>query len=277
MKTATENNSGYFQPAFLICVAVLALVGGGMSVAQKKLGLFLKKEPLPLKRPLSQMDEAALAPYEVVAKQTIENAEVLASLGTTDYIQWVLEDPCQPAESPVRRVMLFVTYYALPDRVPHVPEECYTGGGYQRLTTEAVRFRMAGPGRPREIPGRCLVFGTSGTSLVLAASQFPVLYFFRVNGEYAGSRDKARVALNRNIFSPVSYFCKVELVFNQTFSTPTKADAVAAGERLLAVVLPRLEGEHWPDWPRRENTRQEEIRFDSTNDMSGATTQTRGN
>jgi len=257
-------------------VTVLAIVGGGMSIAQKKLGLALKKQPLPLKRSLDLIDEAALAPYEVVAKLKIENEEVLKSLGTSDYIQWVLEDPRQPTESPVRRVMLFVTYYASPDRVPHVPEECYTGGGYQRLATDEVRFRIGESGQQREIPGRCLVFGTSDTDLVLAA-RFPVLYFFRVNGQYAASREGARMALNRNIFNPYSYFSKVELVFNQSLSAPTKAEAVAVAEKLLAVVLPQLEAYHWPDEQREESTHRPPARSEATNDTSGPTTQTRGN
>ena len=82
----------------------------------------------------------------------------------------------------------------------------------------------------------------------MGLQQFPVLYLFRVNGEYAGSRDEARMALNKNIFRKHSYFCKVELVFNQSRVAPTKEEAVTAGERILAVLLPVLEQEHWPDW-----------------------------
>ena len=157
-----------------------------------------------------------------------------------------------PAGSSAGKVMLFVTYYRLPDRVPHVPEECYTGGGYQLLDTEAVTFRLSrGHGQDEwEIPGSYLVFGRSGVSTDLVAPKFPVLYLFRVNGEYAGSRDRARLTLNKNIFGPSSYFCKVELVFNQSISAPTKAEAVAVSERLLALVLPQLTTVHWPDWPQ---------------------------
>ena len=247
MKSAMGTRREYLQPAFLICTAVLAVACAGMSVARQKLGLYLKKEPLPLKQPLDRLDEAALAPYEVLAKLKIQNDEVLRSLGTEDYIQWVLEDPCQPAESPVRRVMLFITYYRLPDRVPHVPEECYTGGGYRRLETTAVTLGVDSSGRPRDIPGRYLVFEGSPDTLSSASPRFPVLYLFRVNGEYAGSRDAARIALNRNIFSRHTYFFKVELVFNQTLAAPTRAATVSAGERLLTAVLPLLERNHWPD------------------------------
>ncbi len=247
MSERTDTQQGYLQPAFLICTAVLALACAGMSVARHQLGLYLKKEPLPLKKPLDQLDEAALAPYEVVAKLKIENEEILRSLGTEDYIQWVLEDPREPSESPVRRVMLFITYYKLPDRVPHVPEECYTGGGYRRLDTEPVTLHVTLSGEPRDIPGRYLVFEGSPDALASASPRFPVLYLFRVNDEYAGSRDGARMALNRNIFSKHSYFCKVELVFNQALVAPTRAATVSAGERILMAVLPLLERDHWPD------------------------------
>ncbi|NLZ03562.1 MAG: exosortase-associated EpsI family protein [Phycisphaerae bacterium] len=247
MSSRTDTRERYLQPAFLICTAVLALAGAGMSVARQKLGLYLRKEPLPLRKSLDALEEAALAPYTVVAKLKIQNEDVVRSLGTEDYIQWVLEDPCQPSQNPTRRVMLFVTYYRLPDRVPHVPEECYTGGGYRRLDTEPVAFRIGSPDDPRDIPGRYLVFESSGGAPLSGAPRFPVLYLFRVSGEYAGSRDAARMALNRNIFSRQAYFCKVELVFNQAFTAPTRAMAVSAGERLLTVVLPLLERDHWPD------------------------------
>lgn len=240
----------YLQPAFLICTAVLALAGGGMSVLTRKLSLYLEKEPLPLKLSLDALDEGQLAPYKVVAKQKIENAEVVESLGTQDYIQWVLEDPCEPAA--VRQVLLFITYYRLPDRVPHVPEECYTGGGYQRLETADMRLRIGAPGQSRDISGRYLLFGPKEGSSMLAAQQFPVLYLFRVDGEYAGNRDDARIALNKNIFRKSSYFCKIELAFNQSPVPPAKRDAVAASEKLLTVLLPLLEQNHWPDQPWRD-------------------------
>ena len=244
MSTAQKNGTGYLQPAFLICVAVLALAGAGMSIAKKQLGLYLKKEPLPLKTSLDALSEAKLAPYQVVSKRSIRAPAVLEALGTEDYIQWVLEDPCEPLDGAVRKVLVFITYYRLPDRVPHVPEECYTGGGYQRLATDAVTFQVDGPDGTRDIPGRYLLFGASAADVRQA---FPVLYLFRVNNEYAGSRDDARVALNRNLFGKYSYFSKVELVFNQSHVAPTRAEAADASEILLAVILPLLEQEHWPD------------------------------
>jgi hypothetical protein len=263
---------------------VLALAGIGTSVLIQRLGLCLKKEPLPLRKPLGELNEKQLAPYKVTARLPMENREILESLGTEDYLQWVLEDPRESAQSPVQKLLLFVTYYRQPDRVPHVPEECYTGGGYRRLATDAIEFRIGGtadrrdvarascpcsfpspdnrskggtpsprvpPAQPfagqRDIPGRYLLFEKAAAKVAPGLPQFPVLYLFRVNGEYAGSRDEARMALNKNLFHKHSYFCKIELVFNQSLTVPAQDDAVAAGEKLLAVLLPLLEREHWPD------------------------------
>ena len=243
MDSKRHDSATYLQPAFLICALVLAVAAAGMSVATKKLGLYLKKEPLPLKKPLEALDEDALGPYEVVAKHAIENEDVLESLGTEDYIQWLLEDPHEAIDSAVRRVLVFITYYAQPDRVPHVPEECYTGSGYQRLAGGAADLQVG----PRTINGRYLLFDRTSSEISAALRQFPVVYLFCVNGQYAGSRDDARIALNRNIFSKHSYFCKVELAFSQSRATATKADATAASEKLLTVLLPVLERDHWPD------------------------------
>lgn len=243
MDSKRHDGATYLQPAFLICALVLAVSAAGMSVATKKLGLYLKKEPLPLKKSLEVLDESKLAPYEVVAKHTIENEEVLKSLGTEDYIQWVLEDPREPVDSAVRRVLVFITYYPQPDRVPHVPEECYTGSGYQRLAGGAANLQVG----PRTIAGRYLLFNRTSGDISAALQQFPVVYLFRVNGQYAGSRDDARIALNKNIFSKHSYFCKVELAFSRSRATATKEEAVVASEKLLTVLLPVLEQEHWPD------------------------------
>ena len=261
MGKTKSNIRVYLQPAFLICVLVLATTGAGMAVAMKELGMTFKKEPLPLKKTLELLDESDLSPYTVVLpKYKIENEDILKALGTKDYIQWVMEDTEQPANSPVKRCLLFITYYELPDRVPHVPEECMVGGGYQRLVRESVTFEIDdNKGFRARVPGKYLVFGLKGTSLWQSSVRIPDLYFFKVNGQYADSRNDARIALNKNLFGKYSYFCKVELVFrNQDSVAPNKEQAVRASEKLLSVVLPILEREHWPDWQevRRETPKQ---------------------
>ena len=247
MEGRPTSSTPAVQPAFVICTLVLALVSAGTSTMARSLGLCSRKEPLPLLKPLDAIDEERLIPYRVVAKCSIENEEVLKSLGTEDYIQWVLEDPREPVQSAVRKMLVFITYYGRADRVPHVPEECYTGGGYQRLATEAVHLDVALPDGPRTTSGRYLVFERAKRESPVALRRFPVLYLFRVNGQYVGNRDEARMALNKSLFSRHACFCKVELVFNQSPAAPAKERVVTATERVLAVLLPLLEQEHWPD------------------------------
>jgi hypothetical protein len=251
MQNTRYNIRVYLQPAFLICAAVLAIAGGGMSIAVKSFGVYLKKEPLPLKKTLDLLDDDGLAHYEVISKRKIENKEIVEALGTDDYIQWILEDTEAAPDSPVRKFMLFITYYRLPDRVPHVPEECYAGGGYQRLASDSVTLDINNKaGFEKKIRGKYLVFGSTKASLWQRGGKFPVLYLFKVNGDYADSREEARIALNKNLFRKSSYFCKVEMVFNQTLIPPKKEQAVHAGQELLNVILPILEEEHWPHWEK---------------------------
>ncbi len=244
----------YFQPAFLICAATLAAAAGGMPMMISGFEVYLKKEPIPLKKSLDLLDERELASYKVVSKEKIENEEVIKSLGTEDYIQWVLDDADAPADSPVRKCLLFVTYYKLPDQVPHVPEECYVGSGYQRLSSDAAMVEIDKQGGSREIPVRHLVFTGAKSGSWGINTEFSVLYLFNVDGIYANSREDVRLALVKNIRGRHSYFCKVEWqFFNIKFDTkiyPSKEDAIAASQKLLGTILPVLEKEHWPD---REN------------------------
>ncbi len=245
----------YLQPPFLICAIILAIAGAGMSYAINKFGIVFMKELLPIKKSLDLLDEKSLAPYRVIAKEKIENQEIIKSLGTTDYIQWILEDPDVPADSVVRKCILFITYYGLPDRVPHVPEECYTGSGYQRLASESVLFEVNNQGSKVKIPARYLVFGGINANYWQSGTKFSVLYFFKVNGDYANSREDTRFILNKNISGKHSYFSKVEWKFFNTSGFggqvyPTEGGAVKASQKLLTVILPILEKEHWPDWEK---------------------------
>jgi hypothetical protein len=238
-----SKTRSYLQPPFLICAGILLL----SAIVMPKP---VKKEPMPLKKSLDLMDENALAPYKVVSKHKITNQEVIESLGTKDYIQWLLEDSDTSADSPIQKCSLFITYYDLPDRVPHVPEECYSGGGNQRLASDSVTIEINKQGKVEKIPARYLVFASTNSNIWGTDTRFPVLYLFNVNEVYANSRDDARFALNKNIFSKHSYFSKVEWkFFNTRFGQtiyPNKEETITASRKLLRVILPVLERDHWP-------------------------------
>lgn len=239
----------YLQPAFVICVAVLAIAGSGMSVAVRSFGVYLKKAPLPLKKSLDRLDEEGLGPYRVLSEDKIENEEIVKSLGTKEYIQWRLEDSEAAVDSPVRRCFLFITYYELPDRVPHVPEECYAGSGYQRLASEDVTLEINRGDYRERIAARHLVFASRKADYWGRDTKFSALYLFNVNGVYTNRREDARLVLGKNIFGKHSYFSKVEWSFNTGLGAKvylSREEAVVASQKLLNVILPILESEHWP-------------------------------
>jgi len=253
----TQNNtghsimSGYLQPAFLICAGVLLITASTISATVKFMGIYLVKEPIPLKKSLSQLDNAILLPYKVAAKQKIENPDIVETLGTEDYIQWVLEDTSVPQASNVRFCSLFITYYPIPDVVPHRPEECYIGGGFQQKNSEQVTFTINKGGSKKQVASRYLVFNGTEPGPLAHETTFQVFYTFSINGEYTGGRGDARFkVMMKNLTGKFSYFSKVEWKFyNKGFAQPTypnEQEALAASEKLLTVILPVLEKEHWP-------------------------------
>ncbi len=249
MKDETMNplHSLVRQPAFLVCIGVLAASAVGMRVAADKLEFYLRKEPVPLQKPLDDVNQSKLWPYKLVRSIKIEDKAVEDTLGAQDYVQWVLEDTRVEAKDPTRWVYLFITYYTGdPDAVPHVPDWCYTGSGGQMQdsynTTIKVAAKDGDNGAMREIPVR-----VTDWLMVRNFSEFrkPVIYFFSVNGDYECTRDRVRLRVN-SIFDRHAYFSKVEIDFGPVELSPETA--LAGAEKLMQVVLPVLEADHWPDW-----------------------------
>ena len=257
----------YLQPAFLICALVLLTAATSKSLVIQALGWQLTKHPLPLQNALHEMDESAMEPFVVVNKTRIDNPDVLAALGTEDYLQWLLEDPQAEDGSPTQFAMVFVTYYTGdPDIVPHVPDECYVGGGNVRKGgfVDTARLNRGGQGDQQTLNYQNILFGRTNDPMHAGGSDFYVAYLFHANGQYSGSRTETRRILGQNFLSRYSYFSKVEWQFFGQMATPfgrqriypDRQETVEASERLLNILLPVLENDHWPDWEaaNREDT-----------------------
>lgn len=244
----------YLQLPFLLIVVLLLATAVFMAGFQKDKGGTLIKKALPLKASFNELDPNLLAPYKVVNKGKIENQDVLESLGTEDYLQWVVEDTKADEMSPVKDCSVFVTYYTgNPDQVPHVPEACYTGGGNQIEKSATVEFNMGDAntaGIPKKISATALTFTKKSSEIWQSASQFAVIYFFKVNGKYKANRTEVRFALG-DMSNEYSYFSKVELkFFNPRGLNPDQKQSTEAAERLLKILLPVLEKNHWPEWKK---------------------------
>ena len=249
----------YLQLPFLICVAVLCVAAILLAGVKSRKNITIIKKALPLKKSFEQADANGLAPYRLVQNIRISNSDIIESLGTEEYLQWIIEDTDVPADSPVRNCLLFVTYYTgNPDQVPHVPEACYTGGGNEVVDKFGLKLLVtttdqSGEQQKRVIPATGLIFTKKTAEIWESSFKFPLIYFFNVNGTYAGNRTTTRLAL-ANLTCEYSYFSKVEIkFFGRSGQIPNKEQAINATEKLLSVVLPFLEREHWPDWEQVTN------------------------
>ena len=254
--TATGTKS-YFKPAFVVCVCILLAVGVAKEAVIRVLGVQMTKQPIALQHPLEEMDAAVLAPFELKNNNRIQNRDVLESLGTEEYLQWILEDSEAESASPTRYCSLFITYYTgNPDMVPHVPDECYVGGGNQRDTGGMVTINIPCSDSDQKLDFQYVAFKNIDRQ-TMREDKFSVQYFFHANGKYSGSRTDTRLILGSNWFSKYSYFCKVEWKFYGADSFgltyPDKEQTLDASKKLMGRLLPELEKNHWPDWAKINN------------------------
>lgn len=248
-------------PAFLICAGLLLTAAVSKEAVIRVFGVHMTKEAIAPQHPLEEFNEKALLPYIVKDKFRIQNRDVLESLGTQEYLQWVLEDPAAAAGSPTRFCSIFITYYTgNPDMVPHVPDECYVGGGNVLLDTETVQLELPRQTPPRNVSFQYALFGRTDKNS-MKEEKFSVQYLFHANGTYCGSRTDARWVLGSNWFSKYSYFCKVEWKFYGLDSFgpvyPEKPQMQEASRKLLPILLSELERNHWPDWQAVNVSREE--------------------
>lgn len=232
------------EPAFLICTVLLAICASGLRVGAQKLRLNFRKEELPLRKSLDDIDLARLAPYKLVQSRKIP-PEIEDELGTREYIEWYLDDESVDEDHPARGVSLFITYYTgNPDKIPHVPDWCYVGVGGEVRSRSNKSISVPGCGLEDDRLGiRLLEIHVPGR---LDTKLRRVVYFFGVNGTFRQTRTEVRRRQN-NLYDRYAYFSKVELSFHGRYPA-SEAETVAGAEKLLVKLLPLLIEEHWPDW-----------------------------
>jgi len=230
------------QPSFVLCVAALVLLTAVFYGTTWNLRL--RKLRADLRAPLGTLDKAALRPYRCVDVFQI-NPETIDTLGTDQYIQWLLvDDDVKDDASPVKTVILFVTYYTgQPDPVPHIPENCYLGAGY--LVSASEDWNIDIPALGRQIPARALELEKKGK---LGTERPVVTYTFGVNGRFAVDRNEVRTVIGAP-WEAYAYFSKVEARFQSPAGVaPSRPEAMAATAKLFRKLIPLLAENHWPDW-----------------------------
>jgi len=236
----------FTQRSFLICALLLLAFCVGKKTLFDRFGILLAKIPIDLQKSFDDIDREQIAPYKVVSERQITDKEILKSLGTKDYIQWIIEDTEVSEKSPVKYCDLFITYYGKHDRVPHVPEECYVAAGIEQIGSKIITLDIGEKADP--INMKLLLFRSQNPNALSSGSEFSRMYFFKVNEYFACTRGGVRKTLGKNIFGKHSFFSKVEWQFyGGGRVAPSEKQIIAASEKLISKILPVLENEHWPD------------------------------
>ena len=250
----THRNPGLLASVlstpFVLCVLVLAAAGLGQAALVQWLDIATRKEAIPLRKPLGAMDKARLGDYQYEGKISL-SAAVEDALGTDQYLEWSLTDTSVKRRTDPRRyVHLSVTYYTGgPNLVPHTPDLCRVGGGYQPKQAHENRVidvPSFGEGHG-EVPIRVCTFVKTA---IFNRDEPTVIYTFHTNGEFKATRTGVRHSTHR-VRDRYAYFSKVEVSFGGVRCQPRnlgREESVTAATKLFDTVLPILIEEHWPDW-----------------------------
>jgi len=237
---------------FLIVVVMLGCAMILSGPVANRLGINADKQPLPLKLRLSALDETALLPYRVV-NRIILDSTMIESLGTSEYINWVLEDTSLPKNHPLRLATLLITYYTGADNmVLHKPDVCYYGAGYQPSQPHeetTIQIKKLG-NTEQNVPIRVLTFSKTP---IHNQSKISVIYNFHCNGQFVANSFDVRMMVN-SLTTTYAYFSKVEV----SFPKATREQNIEGVTKLFGLVLPELLQNHWPDFDASEKKAKQE-------------------
>ena len=278
---------GPILAAYLALLATLLAGGVGMRFAMGALDVYLRKEPVPLRRDLGSIP-STLGRWQKAGEDQVMDAAMVESLGTDKYLtrSYALDgDPSKGV------LMLHLAYYTgMIDTVPHIPERCWGAGGLVQLgepRVESLALPMLA-----QVPADAPVNAATGERYPMASVADPVTrieervalpvrddasaaadrlrmtvttfqdrrntrieqlggYFFVANGRCTPSTLGVRsLAFERS--DRFAYFCKVQLSARYQLGDVAPADAFRAqSEDFLSNLLPQLM-RLLPDWPAVE-------------------------
>ncbi len=277
--------------AALAIVGLILLAGAfGLNASVNAFKLQFKKEAVSLREPIAALP-GRLGPWLQVSVDQRFPPDVEETLGTTEYVERRYVDTRQvdpklvaefdavmakPAgeetaqrlldlreqifrdavtTSPRSMIRLHVAYYTgAVDTVPHIPDRCMLGGGYD----------MLGQTRRVELPGVRTgnVDGVAGGAMPVSFSQFQmpagpgqaaqtnsVAYFFQVNGDYEYDAITGVRKRLQNLFETHAYFAKIEagvMAPSGTAAEDERLDQAVLSD-FLTHAMPQIE-RCLPDW-----------------------------
>lgn len=220
---------------FVLAAATLGGTAAYIQIQTARGSLQLLKKPLPIRKPLVDMNRDAMMPFRVMREDRL-TAEIVENLGTQEYINWLLQE-IGPRDA--KAIHFSVTYYTgVQDQVPHVPEECMFQGGMTQESDTMLTLKL--PRLGQDVQVRRLSFNTPRQ----LGQRSYVYYTICVNGEFHGDRQMVRIKMANPTESHL-YYSKVEISLDGSgVDNPARFDEQAA--ELFDRALTELFKSHWP-------------------------------
>ena len=234
------------HPPFIVCVVLLTVATVSTGRVARWMKVVMRKDPVPLRKPLTELNREALGKY-VFSHATLLAPATVSALGTDEYVDWEFRDiSITRRNNPLQFARALITYHTgKPNLVPHTAEVCWSATGFEVVEAGNVTLEVAEPGgEPMLIPARAVTFEKTA---VYDHDRPTVVYTFHCNGRFVATRTGVRVLLN-DLTSTYAYFSKVEV----SFPRATRAQCVQGAGKLFDRALPALIADHWPDFRAEE-------------------------
>ncbi|MEI8198173.1 MAG: hypothetical protein WCI73_19955, partial [Phycisphaerae bacterium] len=231
-----------------VVAIVLALGAISMIVAERVFNRVLVKDPAPLNKPLAELAQK-IGPYVAVGEDRKLDAEIVAGLGTEDYLLRQYQDTRKKPGELGSYVSVNLNYYASGSATPHVPDICWAGNGKMRHSDGAFAAdnvpHKSGP--PSAVRMRWLAFIPDRDPSELTVGQdqnvtrlINVAYVFQVNDGYVSTASEVA----KHFWNPkarYAYHTKIELTLTYPNGAPMACEpqeAIPVFAEFLRTALP---------------------------------------
>ena len=267
--TAPRRRQGW---ALAAVAGILAVAAIGLNGSAAWLKLNFRKEAVEPRR-LIQSIPTELGPW-LMFRDTRLSPDVEASLQTDRYVERLyvdtrkadadvvdayheaeaktpelIEGVAQSAlrNDPMAMVRLHVPYYTgAVDTVPHIPDRCMLGAGFEMGERKTVYLDL--PGHDDNPDGTLAASFAAFQGTGSGQSQLTrALYFFQVNGDYEHDAITGVRKRLQNLFESHRYFAKIEVTHDAPIGEAFDDESIAIMTDFLRVALPEIEAV-LPDW-----------------------------
>jgi exosortase len=265
---STMDWSWLARPAFVVSLAIMLGCAAGMSAGIRFFGIYTTKLAIRAEHRLNSI-ATETASWSRLGSDRKEPKEVEAELGTDNYISRLYvrrEAPGADTKSqrgPVGLEFHAAYYTGMVDTVPHVPERCMVGAGWQITegpwTVEIPVDRstwtedpsVPGVWRVRDANGKRIRLPRDADRVQLRVTKYEgprgarlyAGYFFLANGGWTPTAEGVRL-LAFDLKDDYAYYCKVQFSSN-TVAGPEELAAQAG--TLLSELYPEIM-RCVPDW-----------------------------